>query len=648
MKLKFANALSLALIVAMLFTSVALADNVHNDVVAGGNDTIVSGGSTIIKYRIQQTGVGNDGQAGCNAADTTPATVTINVPAGVTVDTSGTPGNQLTLHFTTCGTEQPATFTSSAPGDYTVTVSVSDSGTGTYNTSQATFILHVLAPADSSAPVITPNVSGTLGNNGWYTSDVTVAWSVVDNESAISSSSGCGPTMINADTAGQTLTCTATSAGGTSEQSVTIKRDATAPTISGSASPAPNGAGWNNSDVAVTFTCNDNLSGVVSCGPNSTLTTDGSGLSVTGTVVDEAGNSDNTTVSGINLDKTAPTISGSTDRTPNGNGWYNADVTVSFNCTDGGSGIVSCSAPSTLGEGANQSVTGTATDLAGNSDSATVSGINIDETAPTATATAAPAANSFGWNNTDVTVSFTGSDALSGIDNCSDPVTFSNEGAGQSASGTCTDKAGNESGPASATVGIDKTAPSVALVGGPANGGIYYFGFVPAAPTCSASDALSGLSGACAVSGYDTGLGPQTVTASASDKAGNSANASATYTVLAWTLNGFYQPVDMNGVYNTVRGGSTVPLKFELFAGLTELTNTNAITSLNAVRVTCGSGSVEDAIEITATGATSLRYDAVAGQFIYNWKTPTGANTCYKVTMTAADGSTLVAFFKLK
>ena len=37
-------------------------------------------------------------------------------------------------------------------------------------------------------------------------------------------------------------------------------------------------------------------------------------------------------------------------------------------------------------------------------------------------------------------------------------------------------------------------------------------------------------------------------------------------------MSGYYQPVDMNGVWNTVKGGSTVPLKFELFAGTTELT----------------------------------------------------------------------------
>jgi len=412
MKNKFFNALSLALIAAMLVTSLALADNVQNDVVAGGNDTITAGDSTTVNYRIAANS--GDGQSGCNAADSSPATVTINAPAGVTATPSS-------LSFTSCGTDKSVSFTSSTPGDYEITVSVSDSGAGTYNTTPAKFTLYVNAappPSDTTAPVITPSVSGTLGENGWYVSNVTVSWTVEDGESAISSTSGCAPITINTDTTGTTLTCSATSAGGTSSQSVTIKRDA--------------------------------------------------------------------------------------------------------------------------------------------------------------------------------------------------------------------------------------TNPEVSLVGGPADGGSYYFGSVPAAPTCSASDATSGLAGVCSVSGYSAAVGTHTVSASATDNAGNSASDSATYTVLAWTLNGFYQPVDMSGVYNTVRGGSTVPLKFEVFAGSTELTSTTAVLSFVQTRVACDGSAPQDDIEITSTGGTSLRYDTTGGQFIQNWQTPRQAGACYRVTMTAQDGSSLVALFKLK
>lgn len=84
---------------------------------------------------------------------------------------------------------------------------------------------------DSTPPEITPNVTGTLGSNDWYTSNVGVTWTVVDNQSSISSSTGCGSTTINADTTGTVVTCSATSAGGTAQQSVTIKRDATQPVV---------------------------------------------------------------------------------------------------------------------------------------------------------------------------------------------------------------------------------------------------------------------------------------------------------------------------------------------------------------------------------------------------------------------------------
>ncbi len=105
----------------------------------------------------------------------------------------------------------------------------------------------------------------------------------------------------------------------------------------------------------------------------------------------------------------------------------------------------------------------------------------------------------------------------------------------------------------------------------------------------------------------------------------------------------------MSGTLNTVKGGSTVPIKFELFKGATELTDTASINQpLRATKVACESGATVDEIELVAAGATALRYDATGGQFVYNWKTPTGTGTCYKVTITANDGSSQTAHFKLK
>jgi hypothetical protein len=170
-----------------------------------------------------------------------------------------------------------------------------------------------LSFADASPPLVTPVVTGTLGQADWYISDVTVSWMVEDPESSIEATQGCDPIVITADTAGQTLTCTATSEGGTTTESVTVKRDATPPQITASRTPEPNTAGWNNTDVTVSFTCDDATSGVASCADAQTLTDEGAGQSVTGMAADQAGNTASLTVEDINIDKTSPQLACTAD-----------------------------------------------------------------------------------------------------------------------------------------------------------------------------------------------------------------------------------------------------------------------------------------------------------------------------------------------
>ena len=196
------------------------------------------------------------------------------------------------------------------------------------------------------------------------------------------------------------------------------------------------------------------------------------------------------------------------------------------------------------------------------------------------------------------------------------------------------------------TVSIDRTGPSVDWAGDIDEGDSFYFGSVPEAPTCTATDALSGPDG-CAVGGHSVAVGTHTLIATAHDKAGNETQVERQYTVKAWRLSGFYQPVDMGGVTNTVKGGSTVPLKFEVFAA-NELTNVDAVDRFTVGLISCATSSVEDTIELVTTGGTSLRYDSIAGQFIQNWQTPKAPGTCYIVTMFTDDGSSLSAKFKLK
>lgn len=150
---------------------------------------------------------------------------------------------------------------------------------------------------------------------------------------------------------------------------------------------------------------------------------------------------------------------------------------------------------------------------------------------------------------------------------------------------------------------------------------------------------------------YTDNVGGGTATATASwagDANHLGSSGTGHFVIVTWARTGFYQPVDMGGVYNTVKAGSTVPLKFEVFNGTTELTSVSAIKSFTQQAVTCAGTAVTDEIEVTSTGGTTLRYDSTGGQFIQNWQTPKSAGACYKVTMTTLDLQTLVAWFKLR
>lgn len=129
---------------------------------------------------------------------------------------------------------------------------------------QSNFIMGVdhitISSLDNTPPVITPAIAGTLGDNGWYTSDVGVTWTATDAESAITSAP-CAAGSLTTDSPATTFTCSATSAGGTASASVTVKRDATAPTIAFTGN-----AGTYAVDQNVSISCGatDNLSGISS------------------------------------------------------------------------------------------------------------------------------------------------------------------------------------------------------------------------------------------------------------------------------------------------------------------------------------------------------------------------------------------------
>ena len=282
---------------ALLFSvnHVAFGDVVVNSAEAiPGSDTFYETKSTTIGYRIINTGpasvVAPDPLAACNPADGTPAFVTIVAPPEVSITVPPASPSADTLGFITCGTPKPVVFASDVPGDYVIMFSVSDAGPGSYATTFANLTLHVLD--DTTAPQIVPTITGTLGSNGWYTSDVKVEWNVTDPESDVASTDGCDTTTISSDTPGTSLTCKAISAGGEHSQSVIIKRDSTAPAdieING-ISDGDNFAFGDTIPVA-DCTALDEASGLASC----TVTTNPDDNSIgthtiNATAVDNAGN----------------------------------------------------------------------------------------------------------------------------------------------------------------------------------------------------------------------------------------------------------------------------------------------------------------------------------------------------------------------
>jgi hypothetical protein len=167
--------------------------------------------------------------------------------------------------------------------------------------------------------------------------------------------------------------------------------DNLSPTASPSQSPAANIAGWNNSDVTVTWNWSDNVGGsgiyYTNCASSNTSSGEGSSILLSATCKDLAGNT-GTASFNVNIDKTNPTINANAtkaDNTPYLAGtWTNQSVTVTYVCNDnGGSGIAAGACPADAvfsSDGITALVGGTTTDNAGNGASTSFGPINIDKT----------------------------------------------------------------------------------------------------------------------------------------------------------------------------------------------------------------------------------------------------------------------------
>lgn len=236
---------------------------------------------------------------------------------------------------------------------------------------------------DTTPPVITYTIDGTLGQNGWYTSDsVTVTFTITDPESPATPSplGTCGTfTFYEPSFGAGGAHCSAVSAGGTSEVAVDIPIDRWPPDLTGpfTISPAESAPGWWNTDVSITYTCDDGLSGEVNNNPTVTVSAEGVNQPYTAICTDKAGNSVTTDyaffplVAGasmtpvyISIDKTPPTLAPTVSPTTV---LLNGSATASPNATDALSGVASQSCdPVVTSSVGTRSVSCTATDSANN------------------------------------------------------------------------------------------------------------------------------------------------------------------------------------------------------------------------------------------------------------------------------------------
>ena len=228
---------------------------------------------------------------------------------------------------------------------------------------------------------------------------------------------------------------------------------------------------------------------------------------------------------------------------PNAGDWNNTDVTINLTATDneGGSGIkeLHYELTGTVNEERTildstieipvhtegiTTLTYYAIDNSGNIEVAKTQKIKIDKTSPVIVSQVSPQPNSNGWNNTDVTVDFTATDALSGIVSVSDPFTVTTEGGGQLIGGEATDAAGN-SAATFVALNIDKTPPTITAQSSPqpnANG----WNNTDVTVSFAADDSLSGIAIVTDPVAVTTEGEGQQISGEAVDLAGNSAAAS--------------------------------------------------------------------------------------------------------------------------
>ena len=367
-------------------------------------------------------------------------------------------------------------------------------------------------------------IDGTLGENGWYTSDVKL--SVRDVEGVTSK---LNINSITENTKGTEVILTSTSKSGkTGTKKYTVKVDKTAP-VAGTLNVigTKGGNGWYLSDVVfIVNDGSDNLSGHASTtSTHTSITSNTTGTEVIVTTKDKAGNTSTRSYT-IKVNKDAP-IAGELviDGTRGENDWYVSDVKLSVKDVEGVTSTLNINKIDydTVGT---EIIMTSINDLTGAS-TTTKYTIKVDKTKPTiGELVISGTKGENDWYISDVIFSVKdGSDRMSGHATTTSSITsITKDTKGTKVVVTTKDKAGNTN-TKEYIVKMDKTAPvaGTLTISGTKGSGDWYLSDV----TFTINDGSDATSGHAKTTSTHTSVSGNTsgtvVTVTTTDKAGNTA-----------------------------------------------------------------------------------------------------------------------------
>jgi hypothetical protein len=261
-----------------------------------------------------------------------------------------------------------------------------------------------------------------------------------------------------------------------------------------------------------------------------------------------------------------------------------------------------------------------------------------------------------GWYKTKPTVTFSCADA-SGVATCDHgPFTIADNVNGQTVTANATDNVGHSSQRSVTVQMVDSTAPAAPAFTG-ISAQLYPVNSLPAqsAIGCTSTDATSGVKN-CVVTGYSNAIGSHTLTATATDNAGNSSTSSLTYTV-GFQAGNILAPVLAPAGDQTnptapdlqvFKIKSTVPLKFQFYldAARTTLLTTPPAGStafLTVAKYSTSTTSTDQTDLVTGAADSGNQFRWSPNQYIYNMATSqlTAGTYWCQITLKAADGTIL-------